>query len=82
MDAPLLFYLPEADAVVSTGSRDQWLELPPAEKVIGPYDKVQILSYPGAPAVPAQDALKFESRDTIIGGIDNLGMQSRTSSLY
>ena len=82
VDAPLLFYLPEADAVVSTGSRDRWIELPLAETVVGPYDKIQVLSYPGAPGVPAQDALTLESRDTIIGGVDNLGMQSCTSSLY
>ena len=82
VDAPLLFYLPEADAVVSTGSRDRWIELPLAETVVGPYDKIQVLSYPGAPGVPAQDALTLESRDTIIGGGGNLGMQSCTSSLY
>src|SRR3989304_3363365 len=35
VDSPLLFYVPEADAVVSTGSRDRWLELPEAERVIG-----------------------------------------------
>ncbi|MBI4527555.1 MAG: hypothetical protein HY695_27485 [Deltaproteobacteria bacterium] len=81
-DAPLLFYVPEADAVVSTGSRDRWLELPPAERVVGPYDKVQILSYPGAPAVPADGALTLESRDTIIGGLDNLGMQFGTAGVY
>ncbi len=82
MDAPLLFYLPEADAVVSTGSRDRWLELPPAERVVGPYEQIQILSYPGAAAVPARGALTLESRDTIIGGVDNLGMQSGTSQAY
>ena len=82
VDAPLLFYLPEANAVVSTGSRDRWIQLPAAERVLGPYDKIQVLSYPGAPGVPAQHALTLESRDTIIGGVDNLGMQSCTSSLY
>jgi glycine reductase len=31
VDSPLLYYVPEANAVVSTGSRDRWLELPPPD---------------------------------------------------
>ena len=42
VDSPLLFYVPEADAVVSTGSRDRWLELPEAERLVGPYDQVRV----------------------------------------
>jgi Glycine/sarcosine/betaine reductase component B subunits len=30
VDSPLLYYVPEADAVVSTRSRDRWIELPEA----------------------------------------------------
>ena len=52
VDSPLLYYVPEANAVVSTGSRDRWIELPEAEKVIGPYDAIRVLSYPGAPWTP------------------------------
>ncbi len=42
VDSPLLFYVPEADAVVSTGSRDRWLELPEAQRLVGPYDNSQL----------------------------------------
>ena len=73
VDSPLLFYAGEADAVVSTGSRDRWIELPEPEKVVGPYDAIRVLSYPGAPSTPAGAALALDARDMIIGGVDNWG---------
>jgi hypothetical protein len=73
VDSPLLYYVPEADAVVSTGSRDRWIELPEAEKIIGPYEEIRVLSYPGAPSVPAHRAMTLDARDMIIGGVDNWG---------
>ncbi len=76
VDSPLLFYVPEADAVVSTGSRDRWLELPKAQRIIGPYRQVKILSYPGAPVADASDALTLDARDIVIGGVDNWGQES------
>ncbi len=82
VDSPLLFYVPEADAVISTGSRDRWIELPAAEKLIGPYDAIQILNYPGAPSFPAQAPLTLDARDLIIGGVDNWGSQSWTCKEY
>jgi len=82
IDSPLLYYVPEADAVVSTGSRDRWIELPPAEKVVGPYDQIQILSYPGAPVASARGSLTLDARDMIVGGVDNWGRQSWTCRAY
>jgi Glycine/sarcosine/betaine reductase component B subunits len=73
IDSPLLYYVPEADAVVSTGSRDRWLELPEAERIIGPYPEIRVLSYPGAPSIPAHQAMTLDARDIIIGGVDNWG---------
>jgi glycine reductase complex component B subunit alpha and beta len=74
-DSPLLFYLPEADAVVTTGSLDRGVELPAMDKVIGPYEEIKVLSYPGVPASPARGALSLEGRDVIIGGADIWGEQ-------
>lgn len=82
VDAPLLHYVPEAAAVVSTGSRDRWAELPAAEKVIGPYEEIKILSYPGAPHVEARSALSIDARDSIIGGVDIWGAKSWTCKAY
>ena len=82
VDSPLLFYVPQADAVVSTGSRDRWLQLPEAQRLVGPYDRVQILSYPGAPVAQAQGTLSLDARDMIIGGVDNWGRESWICNAY
>ncbi|MBI4522612.1 MAG: hypothetical protein HY695_02235 [Deltaproteobacteria bacterium] len=82
IDSPLLFYVPEADAVVGTGTRDRWLELPPPERVVGPYDEIQILSYPGAPVARALGPLTLDARDMVIGGVDNWGRLSWTCNAY
>jgi glycine reductase len=82
VDSPLLFYAAEANAVVSTGSRDRWIELPAPEKIVGPYDAIRVLSYPGAPSTPAGGALTLDARDMIIGGVDNWGRGAWTCTGY
>ena len=82
IDSPLLFYVPEADAVVSSGTRDRWLDLPEAQRLVGPYDRVQILSYPGAPVAQAQGKLTLDARDMVIGGVDNWGKESWICNAY
>jgi glycine reductase complex component B subunit alpha and beta len=72
-DSPLLFYVSQADAVVTTGSLDRAVDLPAMDKVIGPYQEIKVLSYPGVPASPARGALSLEARDVIIGGADIWG---------
>src|SRR4029078_802478 len=73
VDSPLLYYVPEANAVVSTGSRDRWIVLPEAEKIVGAHDQIQVLTYPGAPSSPATAALTLDARDMIVGGVDIWG---------
>ncbi|HEX6175178.1 MAG TPA: glycine/sarcosine/betaine reductase component B subunit [Candidatus Binatia bacterium] len=82
VDSPLLYYLPQADAVVSSGSRDRWLELPAPERVVGPYKEFSILTYPGAPVVPAMGEITLDARDMLIGGVDNWGRQSWRCNAY
>ena len=82
IDSPLLYYLPEADAVISSGSRDRWLELPVPDCVVGPYERFTILSYPGAPLTEAREKLTLDARDMLIGGVDNWGGQSWTCNAY
>jgi sarcosine reductase len=72
-DSPVLFYLAEADAVVSTGSLDKVVDLPAMDKVIGPYEQIKIFPFPGAAPVPARDALSLEARDVMMGGADIWG---------
>jgi Glycine/sarcosine/betaine reductase component B subunits len=73
VDSPLLYYAAEGNAVVSTGSRDRWIELPEAEKIIGPFEEIKVLSYPGASLTSARGAITLDARDMIIGGVDNWG---------
>jgi glycine reductase len=82
VDSPLLFYVEEADAVVSTGSRDRWLELPEAERIVGPYEQLSILSYPGAPIADAKGTLTLDARDMIVGGVDNWGKETWVCRAY
>jgi glycine reductase len=82
IDAPLLYFVPEASNVVSTGTRDRWLELPAPERVVGPSEQIQMLSYPGAPVIPAWDPLTLDARDMIIGGVDIWGRQSWICRAY
>ena len=72
-DSPVLFYLSEADAVVSTGALDRTVELPAMDRLIGPYEQIKIFSFPGAAPVPALGALSLEARDVMIGGADIWG---------
>jgi hypothetical protein len=82
VDSPLLFYAEEANAVVSTGSRDRWIDLPEPERTVGPYDAIRVLSYPGAPSTPARSALTLDARDMIIGGVDNWGRGNWTCHAF
>ncbi len=82
VDSPLLYYVPEANAVVSTGSRDRWLELPEVERIVGPYEQVKILSYPGAPVAEAKGLLTLDARDMVVGGVDNWGKESWICTAY
>ena len=67
---------------MSTGSRDRWLELPAAGRVIGPYTEIKILSYPGAPMTDARGSLVLDARDMIAGGVDNWGRENWLCNLY
>jgi glycine reductase len=82
IDSPLLYYVPQASATVSTGSRDRWIELPEAEKIVGPYDEIKVLTYPGAPLTPARGSFTLDARDMIIGGVDNWGSGEGTCALF
>lgn len=73
IDSPLLYYVPEADAAVSCGSRDRWIELPEAARIVGPYEAIKVLTYPGAPLTTARDRFTLDARDMIAGGVDNWG---------
>jgi glycine reductase len=72
-ESPILFYVGEANGVVSTGALDRPLELPAVNNVIGPYQQIKIFPFPGAAPVAAEGALSLEARDVMIGGADIWG---------
>jgi glycine reductase len=82
VDSPLLFYAPEASAIASTGSRDRWIELPAADRIVGPYDEIKVLSYPGAPLTPASGPFTLDARDMIVGGVDYWGRDRWNCAAY
>jgi sarcosine reductase len=82
VDSPLLFYTPEASAIASTGSRDRWIDLPAADKIVGPYDAIKVLSYPGAPLTAARGPFTLDARDMIVGGVDYWGRGAWNCAAY
>ncbi len=78
-DLPLLFTLPEADAIVTTGNLDEPLELPEPERVIGPAEHIR--TAPDRLIGLASTPLSL-SRGEYLGGGDNWGADSRTVYLY
>ncbi|MBI2359512.1 MAG: hypothetical protein HYV04_11535 [Deltaproteobacteria bacterium] len=82
IDPPLLYYVPEAKAIVSTGTRDRWLELPRPERVVGPNEHIKMFSYPGAPVVSAWEPVTLDARDLLLGGVDIWGGKSGTCRGY
>ena len=47
--------------------------LPAAERVVGAYEKLRFLNYPGEPFVAAKDALTLEAQDVLVGRCRHLG---------
>ncbi len=82
VESPLLYYVPECNAVVSTGSRNRGIDLPAPDHVIGPYENIEILTYPGAPVVSAREAVDLDALDMIVGGVDIWGTQNLTCRAY
>ena len=53
-DSPLQFYVPEAIAMVSSGSMDEPLELPEVERVLGGGDTIRLNPQMGGERVAAR----------------------------
>lgn len=81
-DLPLVFYVPEATAIVSTGSTERKIKLPPPAKVIGiERGKLARLYIGDSPFDPWSELTQDGWRD-IIGGIDWFGGMSLTCAEY
>ncbi len=83
-EMPLLYFVPEADAIVSVGSAERWIELPPVERVLGPSQTIRTLTFMGPthPGWPAADRLQLDGPDYIVGGVDLFGRGRLTCRSY
>ena len=81
-EQPLVFYVPEATAVVSTGSTQRGFKLPAPAKVIGVEDGQLVQLYPGDPPFSPWDALTREQGRDIFGGPDWSGIMDYTCNEY
>jgi len=61
-DAPLQFYVPQAVAMVSSGSMDEPVVLPEVERVLGGGDTIRLNPQMGGERVPAQGPIALDWR--------------------
>jgi glycine reductase len=81
-EQPLVFHLPEADAVISTCSMDRIIEAPAPKKVIGLGDNKLFTIAGGEQPISPWGELVLDTRTSIAEGIDFLGMNNYTCKVY
>lgn len=72
-ELPLIFTVPEADAIISTGSQERPINLTAPKRVIGPPGQTVLLDLdrtPGRTPPPADTPLSLDGWDRISAGID------------
>lgn len=81
-ELPLLFYVPEATAMVSTGSFEREIKVPAPTKVIGVGEGQLVQLYPGDPPFSPWDEITRDLRRDIFGGVDWFGGMNYTCKEY
>jgi glycine reductase len=81
-ELPLVFYVPEATSMVSTGSLEREIKLPAPAKVIGCKDKKLVIFQPGDPPLEIRGEITLRSRLQMTGGLDWLGGMNLTCNDY
>lgn len=71
-DTPLQFYVPEADAIISTGSMDEPVLLPEVDRVVGG-DTVRLNPQLGGERVPARGPIQLDWRLELYAGAGHVG---------
>ncbi|MBI4527235.1 MAG: hypothetical protein HY695_25865, partial [Deltaproteobacteria bacterium] len=80
-EVPLVFYVPEATAMVSTGSLDEMVSFPAPAKVVGVGDTHVVELTPGDPPVSPGTSFVGEKR-SVQDGIDWWGGTQQTCKVY
>ena len=81
-DIPFVFYVPEATAVISTGSHERIIKLAAPAKVIGIGESKLMEFYTGDKPFSPWDELTIEMRREITGGLDWFGSMNYTCREY
>ncbi len=71
-DTPLQFYVPEADAIISTGSMDEPVALPAVARAVGG-DTVRLNPAVGGERMPAKGPIDLGWRLELYGGAGHVG---------
>jgi sarcosine reductase len=80
-EAPLIFSTPEADALVSIGSLDRLITLPPVERVIGGPD-LSVSPEAGTSRIPSNGEIKLDWYLPVAGSVDHWGFGNQTCIDY
>jgi len=81
LEAPLMFTVPEADAIVSVGSLDRPITLPRVNRVVGGQD-LNLNPEAGDERIPAAGEIKLDWYLLIASGIDHWGFGKQTCVEY
>lgn len=81
-ELPLAFYVPEATAMVSTGSFERDIKVSAPAKIVGAGDNQLVQLYPGDEPFSPWSEVIFPSASCITGGIDWFGVMNRTCTEY
>ncbi len=81
LEAPLMFTVPEADALISVGSLDRPITLPPVHRVVGGQE-VNLDPETGSGRIPAAGELKLDWHLPVLSGIDHWGFGGQTCVEY
>ena len=81
-DLPLVFYVPEADAMVSTGSFERDITLPRPERVIGLGRDDQVRLFAGDPPLSPREEITLPGWYCLTGGCDWYGYLNLTCVEY
>jgi sarcosine reductase len=80
-EAPLLFTVPEADAIISVGSLDRPITLPRVDRVVGG-EELNIDPEASDRRIPADGEIQLDWRLPVISAIDHWGFGKQTCLEY
>jgi sarcosine reductase len=81
VEAPLMYTVPEADAIISIGSLDRPISLPPVERVIGGVD-LSVNPEASDERIPAAGEINLDWYLPVVSAVDHWGFGRQTCVEY